>query len=76
MPQNTEQHSLRPVLNEDEGFLKQVYGSTRIDELRPLNWSQEQVQRFIQMQFEAQYTHYRNYFPNAEHSILLHHNIP
>lgn len=73
---NLEQHSLRPVINEDEDFLRQVYCSTRIEELRPLNWSPEQVQSFIQMQFEAQYTHYQNYFPNAEHSILLHHNTP
>ena len=73
---NTVPHTLRPATNGDQAFLLQVYGGTRAEELRPLNWSPQQIQSFIQMQFAAQANHYRNYFPNAEQSILLHHDIP
>ena len=53
---------LRGIDAADRGFLRDVYARTRMDELAPLGWSQEQVDAFIDMQFEAQHRDYwRNY---------------
>lgn len=53
---------LRGIDAADRGFLRDVYAHTRMDELAPLGWSQEQVDAFIDMQFEAQHRDYwRNY---------------
>jgi ribosomal protein S18 acetylase RimI-like enzyme len=55
---------LRPIGPGDDAFLRDVYASTRIDELAPLGWTSEQVDAFIRMQFDAQNADYaRNYDP-------------
>lgn len=63
--------TLRPVSPDDERFLIEVYGSTRVDELNLTNWSQRERQVFVEMQFAAQQQYYRSRFPEAEHSIIL-----
>lgn len=53
---------LRGIDATDRAFLRKVYAGTRHDELAPLGWSPEQVDAFIDMQFEAQHGDYwRNY---------------
>ena len=57
-------HGLRPARAEDRDFLLRVYGSTREEELRLVDWSVEQKAAFVQQQFEAQDAYYReHYFP-------------
>jgi GNAT superfamily N-acetyltransferase len=63
--------TFRPVTADDEQFLIQVYGSTRLEELALTNWDQQQRDAFVQMQFAAQQAHYRQTYPNAEHLIIL-----
>jgi ribosomal protein S18 acetylase RimI-like enzyme len=53
--------TLRPVAPADEGFLLEVYASTRADELAHVPWSDEQKDAFVRHQFEAQSAHYRTY---------------
>ena len=36
-----------------------------------VDWSAEQKAAFLQMQLDAQTTHYRAYYPHAEHQIIL-----
>ncbi len=48
-----------------------VYGDSRAEELARVPWSDEQRDAFIQMQFTAQRNHYREFFPNATHEIIL-----
>jgi ribosomal protein S18 acetylase RimI-like enzyme len=62
--------SLRPVEAGDEEFLHRVYASTRIDEMALVDWSAEQKEAFLHMQFQAQTKHYRAYYPNAEYQII------
>jgi ribosomal protein S18 acetylase RimI-like enzyme len=53
---------LRGIDASDRSFLREVYAGTRLEELAPLGWSREQVDAFIDMQFEAQQSDYwRNY---------------
>ena len=63
--------SLRPVRAGDEPFLLQVYGSTRTGELAQTNWTSEQKEAFIQMQFRAQKEYYEANYPGAEFQVIL-----
>jgi len=62
---------LQPVSDADLVFLKQVYGSTREEELKSTNWSDAQKKAFIEMQFQAQHTAYSDY-ANAEFFLIVH----
>jgi ribosomal protein S18 acetylase RimI-like enzyme len=66
--------TLRPVQTGDEDFLYRVYASTRMDEMALVGWSAEQKDAFLHMQFQAQTTHYRAYYPHAEHQIIRREN--
>lgn len=63
--------TFRRAASEDEQFLLGVYSSTRQDELALTNWDDAQRDAFVRMQFDAQQTHYRQYYPEGEHLIIL-----
>ena len=57
-------HGLRPTRADDRDFLRRVYASTREEELRLVDWTDEQKAAFVEQQFEAQDAYYReHYFP-------------
>lgn len=68
--------ALRPMRPDDEGFLYNVYASTRLDELTALGWSEAQREAFLRMQFRAQHQSYLTQFPMADFAIILHHERP
>jgi GNAT superfamily N-acetyltransferase len=74
--QRTEALTLRPIRPEDEGFLYDVYASTRLGELAALGWSEAQREAFLRMQFRAQHQSYLTQFPMADFAIILHHERP
>jgi ribosomal protein S18 acetylase RimI-like enzyme len=55
-------HRLRPARADDRDFLLRVYASTREEELRLVDWSDEQKAAFVGMQFEAQDSYYREHY--------------
>jgi len=61
---------VRPMVDEDMGFLAQLYRSTREDELAITGWGEAQKQSFIDMQFRAQHAHYQKHYPEALWLIL------
>jgi ribosomal protein S18 acetylase RimI-like enzyme len=63
--------SFRPAAPEDESFLLEVYGSTRLEELALTNWDQHQRAAFLKMQLDAQHIHYRGQYPAAQYLIIL-----
>ena len=63
--------TLRPIGPDDLSFLYQVHASTRLDELAPLNWPQEQTDHFFQMQFSAQHTYYQQHYADAAFDLIL-----
>lgn len=73
---NDKRVTLRPVAPADEGFLLQVYASTRAEELARVPWNEEQRAAFVKMQFDAQQHHYRSNFPTALHHIIEHEGRP
>lgn len=67
---------LRPATLEDEPFLRQLFATTRADELALMGWDDNQKEAFIAMQFNAQKQQYVMSYPQAQHSIVLLHDIP
>jgi GNAT superfamily N-acetyltransferase len=61
---------LRTITEADQDFLFSVYASTRLDEMNLTDWSNEQKDAFLRMQFDAQTKHYSLYYPNAEYKII------
>jgi ribosomal protein S18 acetylase RimI-like enzyme len=74
--QHAEGITLRPIRPGDEGFLYDVYASTRLDELAALGWSDAQREAFLRMQFRAQHQSYLAQFPMADFAIILRHERP
>ena len=68
--------ALRPALPEDEAFLYRVYASTRLDEMNIVDWTAEQKEAFLQMQFRAQDRYYREIAPDAEYLVVLADGLP
>ena len=62
--------SLRPEAPLDEGFLYEVYASTRADELALTNWDEPTRRMFLQQQFNAMRVGYRSMFPTGEFMII------
>lgn len=67
---------LRPVTTADEPFLYRLYCTTREDEMNAANFSPEQREQFLRMQFTAQKTHYETFFPESVHRIITTENNP
>jgi GNAT superfamily N-acetyltransferase len=63
--------SLRDISSDDEGFLLEVYASTRAQEMALMPWTDEQRQAFVKMQFVAQHAHYHERYPDADYKVIL-----
>ena len=63
--------NLRPIELGDEAFLRQVYASTRAEELAQVPWSPEDKRRFIDWQFQSQHSYYRDNYPGASFHIIV-----
>ena len=67
--------TLRPVIPDDDAFLREVYASTRAEELAGAGLTAAQTEIFITTQFNAQTADYRRRFPNADLSVVLHQGV-
>lgn len=63
--------SSRPVRPKDGAFLLALFSSARKNELDSLNWDAGRRQAFLEMQFNAQQSHYQKHFPLRDHRIVL-----
>ena len=61
---------LRPITEADAPFLRELYGSTRAEELAPVPWSEEQKRAFLDMQFRAQTVHYAQHYGDGEFLMI------
>jgi ribosomal protein S18 acetylase RimI-like enzyme len=62
--------SLRPARPADQEFLHTVYGSTRVDELAVVPWTDDEKTAFLDMQFAAQDVGYRQAYPDGEWLVI------
>jgi GNAT superfamily N-acetyltransferase len=62
---------LRAVGPADGQFLRRLYASSRAGELAVTGWQPEQLEAFLEMQFNARQRHYRERFPAAGDLLVL-----
>ena len=63
--------TLRPVTGDDRAFLVRVYGATRADELAVVDWSDADKAAFVEMQFTAQDSYYREHYPGSTFDVVV-----
>ena len=68
--------NFRPINQEDEPFLYQVYASTREEELKVVPWSEQEKVAFLKMQFEAQHKYYQEQYSKAKYWVIERQNKP
>lgn len=61
---------LRPATSDDRAFLREVYASTREEELAPVPWDDATTQAFLDLQFEAQDREYRARHPRGRFLVI------
>jgi ribosomal protein S18 acetylase RimI-like enzyme len=71
VPDRIDTITLRPERSEDEPFLREVYASTRKEEMDALGWPPAMREAFLNSQFSAQVRGYRTTFPRADSQIIL-----
>lgn len=62
---------VRPSTSEDLPFLREVYISTRLEEVAATGWPEDQQRAFLEMQFQAQHSHYQQHYPDAAFDVIL-----
>lgn len=67
---------LRPATDADIPFLFRVYASSRADEMALVDWSDEQKQDFLQMQFDAQHSYYHENYAQARFDVIEVDGVP
>jgi GNAT superfamily N-acetyltransferase len=60
----------RPKTDADRSFLSYVYATTRADEMAIVQWTPGQKAAFLEMQFNAQWSHYEKHFPDAAFLVI------
>ena len=61
----------RPATPEDERFLLEVYKSSRGDDLRGLDWDEDRISEFLEMQYQAQKRFFEGDYQNASDEVVL-----
>jgi ribosomal protein S18 acetylase RimI-like enzyme len=61
---------LRPVTDDDREFLVDLYGGVREPELAHVPWDAATRRAFVEQQFSAQDTHYRQNYPGATLDVI------
>ena len=68
-------YTLRPIRlggdTDDLALLREIYASTRAEEVAQTGWPPEQIAAFLTQQFEAQHAHYQKHFPSADFDLIL-----
>lgn len=62
--------NLRPIRDTDREFLRDLYRSTREEELRQTPWTEAEKAQFIEFQFSAQHEHYMEHYPVAQFDVV------
>jgi ribosomal protein S18 acetylase RimI-like enzyme len=70
MTKQLRQLHLHPIHNDDLGFLRQLYGTTRYD-LERVAWDDTSKASFLDQQFAAQHQHYQKYYLGANFDVIM-----
>ena len=61
---------LRPASDADFPFLYALYASTRASEMALVDWTEQQKEEFLHMQFNAQHQFYHEHFASASFDVI------
>lgn len=64
------QVNIRAITEDDHPFLGQLYASTRAEEMATLDWSKDEKDIFLNVQFWAQHKHYQTQYADATFELL------
>jgi ribosomal protein S18 acetylase RimI-like enzyme len=65
-------YSFRPIEPDDQELLFRIYASTRVEEMAQVNWSDQEKEAFLRMQFNAQTQHYgKAYSGDVSFQLIL-----
>lgn len=67
---------LRLETEADVEFLAALYASTREDEMKLVDWSDEVKKAFLRSQFDAQTDHYKKHYTGTEYWIIERDGVP
>jgi ribosomal protein S18 acetylase RimI-like enzyme len=67
---------LRPATDADREFLRDVYASTRDEELAQVAWPEGQREAFVRMQFDLQHAEYHRVYPDASFDVIQVGGVP
>lgn len=68
---------MRPIQEEDLEFLLRLYSTTRAEEMAMVtDWTDEQKDAFVRMQFQAQHAWYQEHYGDAQFALVLVEGIP
>lgn len=62
--------SVRPARSADLDWLRDLYASTRRDELAAVPWPEQTKRAFLDQQFALQHAHYLQHFPGADFLVV------
>ena len=62
--------STRLVTPDDDQFLRRVYKSSRGDDLRGLQWDEDRIDEFLEMQYDAERKFFENDYRKATNQIV------
>jgi ribosomal protein S18 acetylase RimI-like enzyme len=68
--------TFRPETDDDLEFLCRLYISTREEELKAVDWTVDQKIAFLVQQFQAQRSHYRANYQDAEYLVIVENGVP
>ena len=68
--------NLRPITDQDSDLLYRIFKSTRAEEFAQLDWGETEKEAFLQLQFQAQHTYYRQNYTGASFDLLLIDDVP
>jgi ribosomal protein S18 acetylase RimI-like enzyme len=68
--------TLRAATDADYGFMRDLYASTREDEMTHFPFDGPQRRAFLDQQFAAQFQHYGIHYPTCERNIIMRDSRP
>lgn len=63
---------LRCATEQDADFLRELYASTRWEELAPTGWPDDSKRAFLAQQWQAQRQYYGQHYAGADHLVMEH----
>lgn len=61
---------LRPEVEADRPFLRELHDTVRRHEFEPLGWDDDRIDELLSLQFEVRQTQLETEFPHAERSVV------